>query len=67
MSAKAKQRATIYTIMLIVSFVALVLASVLMYLELKKYEFDIEAKEYDRAEIHQPDESFGQFSQQGIA
>ena len=38
MSAKAKQRATIYTIMLIVSFVALVLASVLMYLELKKYE-----------------------------
>jgi hypothetical protein len=53
--------------MLIVSFVALVLASVLMYLELKKYEFDIEAKEYDRAEIHQPDGSFGQFSQQGIA
>ncbi|MEK6270440.1 MAG: hypothetical protein N2B57_06755 [Planctomycetales bacterium] len=67
MSAKAKQRATIYTIMLIVSFVALVLASVLMYLELKKYEFDIEAKEYDRAEIHQPDRSFGQFRQQGIA
>ena len=67
MSAKAKQRATIYTIMLIVSFVALVLASVLMYLELKKYEFDIEAKEYDRAEIHQPDGSFGQLRQQGIA
>ena len=67
MSAKAKQRATIYTIMLIVSFVALVLASVLMYLELKKYEFDIEAKEYDRAEIRQPDGSFGQFRQQGIA
>ena len=41
--------------MLIVSFVALVLASVLMYLELKKYDFDIEAKEYDRAEIRQPD------------
>ena len=43
--------------MLIVSFVALVLASVLMYLELKKYEFDIEAKEYDRAEILQPERS----------
>ena len=55
MSATAKQRATIYTVMLIVSFVALVLASVLMYLELKKYDFDIEAKEYDRAEIRQPD------------
>ena len=54
MSADAKQRATIYTIMLIVSFVALVLASVLMYFELKKYEFDIEAKEYDRAVMHQP-------------
>ena len=44
--------------MLIVSFVALVLASVLMYLELKKYDFDIEAKNYDRyndAEIRQPE------------
>ena len=40
--------------MLIVSFVALVLASVLMYLELKKYDFDIEAKEYDRAVMRQP-------------
>ena len=55
MSAKAKQRANIYTVMLIVAFVALVIASVLMYLELKKYEFDIEAKEYDRAEILQPE------------
>ena len=55
MSSKAKQRANIYTVMLIVSFVALVIASVLMYLELKKYEFDIEAKEYDRAEILQPE------------
>tara|TARA_Y100001934_G_C12355013_1_gene777620 strand:+ start:227 stop:430 length:204 start_codon:yes stop_codon:yes gene_type:complete len=55
--ATAKQRANIYTVMLIVAFVALVLASVLMYLELKKYEFDIEAKEYDRAEILQPERS----------
>ncbi len=60
MGAAAKQRATIYTIMLIVSFVALVLASVLMYLELKKYEFDIEAKEYDRAVISEPAGFFGQ-------
>jgi hypothetical protein len=59
-SAAAKQRATIYTIMLIVSFVALVLASVLMYLELKKYDFDIEAKEYDRAVMRQPAGSLSQ-------
>jgi len=44
-----KQRATIYTMMLIVAFVALVLACVVMYLELKEYEFDIEAKDYDAA------------------
>jgi hypothetical protein len=25
-----------------------------MYLELKKYDFDIEAKEYDRAVMRQP-------------
>jgi len=54
---EAKQRATIYTMMLIVSFVALVLACVLMYLELKKYKFDIEAKDYDRAVWSQPTES----------
>lgn len=46
MNATAKQRATIYTMMLIVAFVALVTACVMMYLELKKYKFDIEAKEY---------------------
>ncbi len=46
--------------MLIVAFVALVLASVLMYLELKKYKFDIEAKEYDRAVMRQPAGSLSQ-------
>ena len=35
--------------MLMVAFVALVLACVIMYLELKEYEFDIEAKDYDAA------------------
>jgi cell division protein FtsL len=49
----AKQRATIYTMMLIFSFVALVLACVLMYLELKEYDFDIEAKDY-RSVFHVP-------------
>ena len=38
----AKQKATVYTMMLIFSFLALVLACVLMYLELKEYDFDIE-------------------------
>lgn len=50
MNAAAKQRATIYTMMLIVAFVALVLACVMMYLELKEYKFDIEAKEYEAAQ-----------------
>ena len=35
--------------MLMVAFVALVLACVIMYLELKEYEFDIKAKDYDAA------------------
>ena len=45
----ARQRATIYTMMLIFSFLALVLACILMYLELKEYDFDIEAKQYQSA------------------
>ena len=49
MKSSEKQRATIYTMMLIVAFVALVLACVVMYLELKEYQFDIEAKDYDAA------------------
>lgn len=40
-----KQRANVYLMMLIVSFVALVLASVLLYLELERYKFDYRAKE----------------------
>ncbi len=35
--------------MLIFSFLALVLACILMYLELKEYDFDIEAKQYQAA------------------
>ena len=50
MNAAAKQRATIYTMMLIFAFIALVLACVMMYLELKEYKFDIEAKEYEAAQ-----------------
>ncbi len=34
-----KQKANVYTMMLICSFLALVLGCVLLYLELKKYEF----------------------------
>ncbi len=41
-----KQRATVYTMMLIGSFIALVLACVVLYLELQRYDFDIEAKDY---------------------
>ncbi len=47
-----KQKATIYTMMLIFSFLALVLACVLMYLELKEYDFDIEAKQYQSAHLN---------------
>jgi len=38
--------------MLIFSFLALVLACVLMYLELKEYDFDIEAKQYQSAYLN---------------
>jgi hypothetical protein len=41
-----KQKASVYTMMLICSFIALVLACLLMYLELKQYDFDMEAEEY---------------------
>jgi hypothetical protein len=47
----ARQRATIYTMMLIFSFLALVLACILMYLELKEYDFDIEAKQHQSASL----------------
>ncbi len=48
----AKQKATVYTMMLIFSFLALVLACILMYLELKEYDFDIEAKQYQSAYLN---------------
>lgn len=41
-----KQKANVYTMMLICSFLALVLGCVLLYLELKKYDFDWAAKAY---------------------
>lgn len=44
-----KQRANVYTMMLISSFLALVMACVLMYMELKRYTFDYEAKEYKKS------------------
>lgn len=44
-----KQSANVYTMMLICSFLALVLGCILMYLELKRYDFDIEAKDYKRS------------------
>ena len=44
-----KQRANVYTMMLICSFLALVLGCVLMYLELKRYNFDMEAKDYQQS------------------
>jgi cytochrome c-type biogenesis protein CcmH/NrfG len=41
-----KQKASVYTMMLICSFVALVLACVLMYMELQRYDFDFKAEKY---------------------
>ena len=41
-----KQRANVYTMMLIVSFMAMVLACVLLYRELDKYGFDYDAEKY---------------------
>ncbi|MCE9544984.1 MAG: hypothetical protein K8T25_05620 [Planctomycetia bacterium] len=38
-----KQRANVYTMMLIVSFIALSLGSFLLYKELERYEFEYEA------------------------
>lgn len=48
-----KQRATVYTMMLIFSFLALVLGCVLMYLEIEKYDGDIKAKEYHKSSSYQ--------------
>ena len=42
-----KQKAGIYTMMLIASFLVLVLGCVLLYLELEKYKFDHQAEEYN--------------------
>jgi uncharacterized membrane protein affecting hemolysin expression len=41
-----KQKASVYTMMLICSFIALVLACLLMYMELQRYDFDFEAEKY---------------------
>jgi len=41
-----KQRADIYTMMLIVAFLMLVLGSVLMYQELERYKWDLGADKY---------------------
>ena len=40
-----KQRANVYLMMLIVSFMALVLACWLLWLELERYKFDYKAKD----------------------
>ena len=45
-----KQKASVYTMMIICAFLALLLASVLMYMELERYKWDTEAKEYKRAD-----------------
>ena len=41
-----KQRADVYTMMLVTSFLALVLGSVLLHLENERYNYDFEAKTY---------------------
>jgi hypothetical protein len=41
-----KQQFSVYTMMLICSFIALVLGCLLMYLELQRYDFDLEAEKY---------------------
>ena len=46
-----KQKANVYTMMLIFSFLALVLACVLMYLELDRYGHDLKAKEYRKSSM----------------
>jgi len=49
-----KQNASVYTMMLIFSFLALVLACVMLYLELERYKFDINADEYNRSSVRRP-------------
>lgn len=44
-----KQRADVYTMMLIVSFIMLTIGSVLMYLENERYKWDFKAKEYRKS------------------
>ena len=43
------QRADVYTMMLIISFIMLTVGSVLMYLENEKYKWDFKAKEYEKS------------------
>lgn len=43
-----KQRADVYTMMLIVSFLMLTLGSVLLYLENERYKWDYKATEYKK-------------------
>jgi len=43
-----KQRADVYTMMMIVAFLALTLGSVLLYLENERYNWDFKAEEYKK-------------------
>ena len=47
-----KQRANIYTMMLIVAFIALTIGSAILWMELDRYDWDTEAK--DAASLSAP-------------
>lgn len=50
----AKQSAGIYTMLLIVSFIALVIGCVLLYLEMKRYDFDYKAEGIPTVQVERP-------------
>lgn len=49
-----KQKASVYTMMLIFSFLALVMACLMLYLELDRYAFDINAEDYKKSSYRHP-------------
>ncbi len=49
LSAGQKQPANVYTVMLIIAFVALVIGSIFLYLEMRAYEMQIKVPSNEKA------------------
>lgn len=57
--SQQKQRANVYTMMLIVSFLALSIGSFILYKQLEKYEWDREALQRPRGSLVTTTATFG--------